>query len=228
MTNLRERLVESVDRARESGRDVTIDPAMAPAEIDALAARCGGLPADIRAVVEYTAGFSIDGFIVRFVGDYPFEFEAIFPCSIPIATDNAGNFWVVDAATGGEWGPVFYVVHDPPVTMLQARDIGSFIDQISDAQPAKLAETAVALISKDNPYAISRSQARSSSDPAVRTFAQRIDDRFAIVDLRAREQGAGFVWGTAGPNTEVRRDGERLLFAVEQKKRGLLARMFSR
>jgi hypothetical protein len=229
MVELKKLLVEQIDRARASGRAVTID---FPATRDAIAdleSRCGSVSGDIRDLVSYAAGFSFEEFAVRFIGDYPFEFQGMFACSIPIATDGAGNFWVVDVGPDGSWRSVFFVAHDPPVALLQARDIGIFVQQTFELpRRALLSSEVVARIWKDNPYTMPRAQAMRSSDPVIRTFAQQLDDGFIIADLRAGQQGTGFVWGSAGPNTEVRRAGEHLLFATEQKKRGAFARLFSR
>jgi hypothetical protein len=226
MVELKKLLVEQVDRARASGRAVTIDfPATGDAIAD-LESRCGPLSGDIRDLVSYAAGFSFEEFAVRFIGDYPFEFEGMFACSIPIATDGAGNFWVVDVGPNGSWRSVFFVAHDPPVALLQARDIGIFVQQTFELpRRALLSSEAVARIWKDNPYTMPRAQAMGSSDPVIRTFAR--NSTMASSSLTF-ELGTGFVWGSAGPNTEVRRAGEHLLFATEQKKRGAFARLFSR
>ncbi len=230
MPDLKERLIERVDRARASGRAITIDSPATRAEIDDLESRCGALPPDVRELLEYAAGFAVDGMEVSFRAPQPFEFEGMFACSVPIATDGYGNFWVVDASSRGAWGAVFFVVHDPPVAIIQARDVASFIDQVFDARatPAMPSDSAIQLIWERNPYVISRAQALASQDSTVRAFAQRLDEHFAIADLRDGMPGHGFVWGSAGPDTTVRRDGERLLFAVEQKRPGFFGRLFSR
>jgi hypothetical protein len=228
MPNSKEVLIERIDRARASGRAVTIDPPMTRDQINDLESRCGALPPDVRELVEYTAAFSVDGIAVDFRGEQPFEFGAMFACSVPIATDGEGNFWVVDVDSGGAWRAVFFIAHDPPVAILQARDVASFLDQVFDARGASaLKGDSVTQIWKENPYVVSRAQALTSPDAAVRTFAAQVKDNFTIADLRDCERGKGFVWGAAGPNTEVHRAGEELLFAIEQKKRGLLARLFS-
>ena len=226
---LRELLQDRVDRAHGDGRVVAVDPPMTSDEIGALEVRCGALPSDVRELAGYAAGLTVDGIVVRLSGHDFFEFPAMFPCGIPIATDAQGNFWVVDVSLSGTWRTVFFVAHDPPVAMIQARDLASFIEQLFDVPDLRAAtEIGVTRIHDNNPYAIPRSVAQSSSDPAIRALAARVDDRFVIIDLRANEEGTGFVWGSAGPNTAVHRAGEELLFAVEQKKRGLLQRLFAR
>jgi hypothetical protein len=65
--------------------------------------------------------------------------------------------------------------------------------------------------------AISRQRALTSSDLELRAFAEGLDDRFNIVDLRAPKVGVGFEWGIAGPRTIIRRHGDRPLFAYAVK-----------
>lgn len=227
---LKEELTEMIIRARASGHAVTVDPPMPRAAIADLEARCGAaLPTEIRELVEYAQGFSVDSFSVRFGGEEPFEFEGAFPHSIPISHDGGGNFWVVDIAADGQWGAVFFVTHDPPVVVLSASDLGSFIAQAFDTPAtAHFENQLVAKIWKRNPYVISREQALASADPVLRAFARELTEDYVIADLRDSVRGKGFVWGIAGPDTDVRRAGSELLFATEKRKRGMLARLFSR
>jgi hypothetical protein len=223
---LREVLGEGIDRARATGHVVTIDPPMTSERIAELESRCGALPPDVRALVEYTAGFSIDDVAIDFSGREPFELEALFPCSVPIGTDGEGNFRVVDVSSGGEWGAVFFIAHDPPVAILQARHLASFLRQILDTPERAATKDAANRIWSDNPDLVSRAEALASPDPAVRALAEQVSDEFAIADIR--EEGKGFVWGAAGPNTVVRRAGEELVFAIQQKKkRSVFSRLFS-
>jgi hypothetical protein len=173
--------------------------------------------------VEYAAGLSVDEIAVSFDGDQPFV-----PRGIAIAAVGAGSFWVVDVRSDGSWGPVLFVAHDPPVIVVQAPDVAAFIAQLSAGDLRAAAEKAVTNVWKRNPDVIQYQRALSSTDDALRSFAQQLSDAFVIADLRGATSGKGFTWGLAGPNTEIKRDGDRLLFAVEQKTRGLLARLLSR
>ncbi len=229
MANLKKELIAGIDRARAAGRGVTVGPPMSREAIADLEVRSGEMPREVRDLVEYAAGFSIDGLAVRFAGDEAFEFESAFPRGLPIAADGVGNFWVVDVGADGSWGAVFFVAHDPPVILIQARDLIAFIEQVSaGANAAELAEPYVTAIWKRNPHVIPHEQAVASTDDVLQEFAQQLGPDFVIADLRDAAHGKGFVWGLAGPNTEVRRAGNQLLFATERKKRGVLGRLFSR
>lgn len=226
-------LIAQIERARSSGRRVTVHPPLSIEQMADLETRSGAsLPIEIRELIEYAGGFSVDDFAVMFGVDEPFECEGLLPSGIPIATDGVGNFWIVEVGDdgGGLWGPVLFVAHDPPVIIVQAPDVAAFIGEVFTAtDPSELPEPYVAEVWRRNPYVIPRSEALASKDDALRSFAQQLSDAFLIADLRNAEVGRGFVWGLAGPNTDVRRHRDRsLLFATEQKRPGLLARMFSR
>lgn len=230
MPTPKEELIHGIDLARAGARNVAIDPPLSHDRIADLEAKCGvALPADVRNLVEYAAGFSVGGFVVHFDGaGEPFEFENAFPCPIPIAADGRGNFWIVDVTSGG-WGPVLFVAHDPPVVVVQSRDIAAFIGEVfSTGEVGKSTEAPVMEVWKRNPDVISYERALASNDKALGDFARQIGPGFEIADLRAATPGMGFAWGLAGPNAEVRRAGTQLIFATERKKRGMIARLFSR
>lgn len=230
MANPKERLIERTRRAQATGRTVVIMPAATAGELRDVESRCGPLPTQIQELFAHTSGFSVNGVEIDFRGEYPFEFDELFARSMPIAADGEGNFWVVDVSSSGEWGVVFFVAHDPPVVAVQARDLAAFVDQVFDASDASAMkqDDALLLIWERNPYVVSRAQALASSDLLLKAFAAEIPGTFAIADLRDAVPGQGFVWGSAGPNTDVRRAGEQLLFAIEQKKAGLFSRLFLR
>lgn len=231
MTSSKNELVNQVNRARSSGRGVTLNPPLSRAQIDDLERQTrASLPDEIRDLVQYTGGFTVDEFAVIFGGDESFEFESVVPRGIPIAKDGAGNFWVVDVRANGAWGPVLFVAHDPPVIIIQAPDVAAFIEQVFTAgDVTHLSEPYVTDVWKRNPYVMSRHQALASTDDALRSFAQELSDAFVIADLRNAGVGQGFVWGLAGSNSDVRRHRDNdLLFATERKRPGLFARLFSR
>lgn len=225
-----ETLIEAIDGARARGRRVTLDPPMSDDRIASLEQRCGGhWPTHIRALVESAAGFSVDDFRVDFTGDFLFEFEAALPFGLPIATDGAGNFWVVDIGPDCAWGPVLFVSHDPPVVVVQARDVTDFIAQAcADPDPADRVAAWVSEVWNRNPYVVPSGQAGVSDDPVLRAFAEEVGPDSVIADLRDLTPGKGFTWGLAGPNTRVRRAVHHLVFATTRKRSGLFARLFSR
>ena len=80
---------------------------------------------------------------------------------------------------------------------------------------------------RKNPGVLDHATCLASDDAALAAFARELDPSFQVVDMRAPEVGFGFSWGRYGPRTEVRRFGDRRIFAV-RKPDGLLARLFRR
>lgn len=195
------------------------------------------IPKEIRELLLYSAGFDSKPFgAVRFTGHEGFELAEVFPRSVPLLPDGCGNFWIVDInPQNGAWGPVFYACHDPAVVAVQAADLGTFILQLLDptrSEPREAVhyvhEESVRLIWKNDPWLISVRDARQDPDSTVSNFARQLPENFRVADLRSMKVGAGFSWGKAGPNADIRRSGTDLLFGVESKEPGLFSRVFSR
>lgn len=197
----------------------------------------GPLPDHIKTLLSYSAGFLLPSVgNVHFTGTDGFEFPNAFPGSLALLADGSGNYWVVDInLTNGAWGAIFFVCHDPPVLAIQAPGLDEFLLQIlepTESNPKNalkyVQKESLNRIWKDDPWLISMHEARSVQDPIVSRFANQLPENFRLADLRPREVGSGFSWGSAGPNTEVRRDGADLLFGVELKAPSFLKRILAR
>lgn len=205
-------------------------------EIAAVERNAGALlPEDIKALLRLAAGVEVPSSgTVRFDGGSgSVDLAGAFTRSLALLGDGAGNFWIVDInPADGAWGAVLFVCHDPPVLAVQAPDLSAFLLQVlapAETTPpnalAYVQRDALRTIWKRDPWLISAPDARTSRDPLVSNFAAQLPEAFYVADLRSREVGSGFSWGTAGPNANVRRAGVDLLFAVEGKSPGLLKRM---
>jgi cell wall assembly regulator SMI1 len=226
--SLAQTLMESVERARLAGQDVAINPGMTPDEIAALERKCGAsLPADVRELVENSAGFAREGLFVEFAGNDQFGYEPVAPHGVAIAPDGFGNSWVCDVLGDGSWGAVLFLCHDPSVVVIQSRSLAEFIDQVfAWPDPSDwngLADAAVSEVWRRNPHVQPREEALASPDDTLRAFAQSIEAGYDIADLRAGESGTGFSLGRA---MQEERCGDLLLFAVERKPPGRLSRLF--
>jgi hypothetical protein len=182
----------------------------------------------VRELVEHASGVTVDGFEVTFGGDYLFEFEELVPGGVPIAADGFGNYWVVDIEEDGSWKQVLFICHDPPAAVIQARDLASFLDQVIEGDAAEIAERLIRNVWKQDSCLISIDQAIASQDEVLRAFAERLDETFSVVDLRAGEVVTGLGWGRAGSPAVIRRNGRLLMFGVKKKKPGFLRRLLSR
>jgi cell wall assembly regulator SMI1 len=174
---------------------------------------------------------------VDFSAKEMFGLEEILPLGLTIATDGSGNDWVVDIKKGtGEWGPVLFMSHDPPVAVIQAPDLAHFIEQVFESgrperksQLDSVSKAATSRIWSDDPYLLDLGASRISSDPVLAEFSKHLPETFRVADLRALEIGSGFAWGRNGPNTAIKRYGSELLFGVEvAKNKSFFSRLLKR
>jgi hypothetical protein len=96
----------------------------------------------------------------------------------------------------------------------------SMIDEVAEDRPFKVWLT--------NPGLIAQTYALSSDNPELRAFAQELDSRWFIKDMRNAKPGDGISWGKFGPTTECRRFGKHRLFAIRQPEPNFLQRLFGK
>lgn len=194
------------------------------------------LPSEVRELLAFASGFSFQSFgEVDFSAGEMFGFEEILPLGLTLATDGSGNHWVIDIRRDtGEWGPVVFMSHDPPVAIIQAPNLASFVEQVFDlgrperkSQLDSVRKTATSRIWSDDLYLLDLRASRVSSDPVLAEFARQLPESFRVADLRGLEIGSGFAWGRNGPNSVIKRNGSELLFGVETRK-SFLSRLLRR
>lgn len=224
---------------------LTLKNGLSDHEIDEAAAQLptGRIPAEIRELLKYAAGFDFPGIgEVSFDGVGWFGLDELFPFSVQLAGDGFGNFWILDVNRKGQWGNVFFVCHDPAVIVKQSDDLAQFIQQV-DEFGKKGAASTLDIIHEKTCMEIYRNEdgfmdltsARNSADDILRAFALQLPDDYVIADLRNKPNYAGFAWGKFGPRTDnvIRHDSE-LLWAFEKKghhppsTRGFWGRLFGR
>lgn len=194
------------------------------------------LPEEIRELLLFTSGFEFEpvGY-VDFCDTGSFGFEEMFPVGLPLFGDGSGNFWVQDIRRDtGAWAGVFFVCHDPPVTVVQARSLAEFLEQIFDlgrpphrSQLTEVRASAVHRIWRDDRL-LTVEDVGAVTDASLSAFAGQLEKGWGIADLRSAEVGVGFSWGRNGPETIIRRHQAEPIFAVKTPKRrgvrALLAR----
>jgi hypothetical protein len=236
--------IEELHRARaatlvdEDGDEVVLElaPPLSQVQVDELESEAGvPLPADLRKLLEYTAGVEGGELDLDFTGrSCSFEDRDAFPSGHPIAGDGFGNFWVLDLVPDASSTAVFFACHDPPVVLYQSPDLGHFLHEAfrmnvppHESLVDDVHEDRLFNVWGENPGTLDHAAARAGDDQ-LRAFAEELDDRFVFVDLRSPEIGMGFSWGRHGPKTEVRRHGYERLFAYAppERKPGVLGRLF--
>lgn len=187
------------DASGHTGK-VELAPPLAPAEIDQFERQQPEpLPSTIRDLLGLAGGFTLLGEHVDFRGQIQSEFEPPFTCGLPIYTDGFGSFWTAHIAPDtGDWSPIFFVSPDPPVIVVQSRDLADFLVELFNRfRPGE----ASAL---DQVYALSldiwsqdrgihrAAELRNCADPVLEAFASGLQDEDLIADLRERTIGSGF------------------------------------
>lgn len=189
------------------------------------------LPEEIQELLKFCSGF--DG---TWLGEVTFAgsgigLEMVFPHNVALAQDGLGNYWVVDLTSESTaWSPIFYVCHDAPVIVYQTDSLLHFVQEVIregnkpwKSEIGEVTGSRSDQIWSDNPGVLTFSHCVHSADPELRTFAESLDETWLIVDLRQPALGDGFSWGRYGPNTVVKRFGEKRIFAYQKK--SLLRRM---
>ena len=196
------------------------------------------IPPHVHELMAYTSGFT--GGAISLVDltsrKCDFEFYAAFPHGHPIAADGFGNFWVIDLLPDStDWGPIYFVCHDPAVILYQSATLQDFLDALFKASVPPytsllndVLEDRLFRVWSSNPGVVAYERARASSDPDIRAFAESLDPTYQIIDMRQAPVGFGFSWGRYGPQTEVRRHGTIRIFAYQQRKKSFLQRVFGR
>lgn len=205
-------------------------PPMPETEIEELTARIPcPLPTSVRELLRHTRGFA-NGPLesLEFGGLGSFEFPEIFPCPIDLAHDGFGNYWVADLTTASaDWGPIYFVCHDPPVIVLQSPNLAHFLEEILKLGNPGGPRSELDLVHEDramriwteNPEMLSVDECLRSGDPVLEAFARELPEGFEVRDLRKAAVGDGFSWGRYGPRTENRRAGEAPVFAYQRRSR---------
>jgi SMI1 / KNR4 family (SUKH-1) len=207
----------------EDGDDVqlTLRPALTEPELSALRAQYPvPLPAELVALLSVTRG--VDGLLdLDLTGaSHSVEPAELMPAGLPVAADGFGNFWLLDLTPDTtDVAPVFFLGHDPAVLLYQAPDLATFVDEalrrfepphaslVDDVHDDRLQH-----VWQRRPGAIAQVDALSSTDVALRDFAQTLDDAWTLVDLRQRQVGTGVAWGRYGPRTRLARHGWERIF----------------
>lgn len=212
---------------------------LSTAEIGAMAQKLPGqrLPGEIEELLRFASGFD-GGFFngpVSFVNIDGFALEHFFPNLVELAGDGLGNYWLLDIDYQGNWGPVYFVCHEPAVIVKQAEGLAEFIRQIhEDSKDHK--HSLFSQFYKGTPDKIWKlkgggfktiDEARVSGDHILKGFASKLPSGYLIADLRNQPVGTGFAWGKyfSIMDKEVR-CGDLPLWAIQPKKRGFFARIF--
>lgn len=221
-------------------RHLRLLPPLTAAQIDQLAAGLPcPLPDDIRRALLFSAGLSgtehvddrVDLSGLSQSGQWLEQFS---PHAVSIACDGCGNSWSLDLwPQSREWGPVFYISHDPPVVVFQCATVEKFLEQlVRQPKESDLGAPLQAWVDRiwgQNPGLLTPAQA-AHKDPVLAAFAAELGEPWEFVDLRQPALGDGFSWGRYGPDTQLKRHPEERIVAMKRPpaRPSLWSRLFKR
>lgn len=69
---------------------------------------------------------------ISFTNFGEFGFNELIQSCLTLTGDGAGNFWIVEISSSGEWGEVYFICHDPPLIVKQANSFYEFLNQLHE------------------------------------------------------------------------------------------------
>ncbi|MBP6022174.1 SMI1/KNR4 family protein [Ferruginibacter sp.] len=188
------------------------------------------LPTEIEELLKFSKGFNFEGLEeVRFDAYNSFGFDEIFPHSIQLAGDGAGNFWILDIDSNGNWKSIYYVCHDPAVIVKHSENLSEFIEDV-DEFGKKGADSNLGIIHEKIVMDIWNEKiGLMEQNNKEYDFGQiQLPELFLIADLKNEPIKNGFSWGKFGPNTKIIRPDDNPIWVIEKKvKQGFLSRLFN-
>lgn len=160
---------------------------------------------------------------VRFDAVHEAVFEELFPCALPLAHDGAGNVWIVDIDSNGNWGKVLYLCHDPAVVAVQSQNLADFLLHIHEYEQ-EASSSSIEVVMEERVYDIWHQAkgfidyhtATHDGDELLQSFASTFGENTLFADLRDSSPSQGFAWGKVAPTLHkaVKHDSA-LLWAFE-------------
>ena len=185
------------------------------------------LPDEIRELLHYARGFKFFG-----LDDITFDclesggFRELLPCSVELAGDGFGNFWVVDIDQQGNWNNVWYICHDPSVIIKHSENVSQFIEHVHEfGKKGELSNlddiherVVMNIWNGDNDF-IERKEALKSDDKILKDFALSLPSNYVIIDLRNKPCKSGFAWGKFSENpSNIHRHETELMWGMYNSK----------
>lgn len=211
-----------------------LDP-MDEEEIDELREQLPGnkISAEIEELLKFTKGFLFDSFDeIRFDTFHYFGFEELFPNSIQLAGDGAGNFWILEIDSKGNWGSVYYVCHDPAVIVKHSQNLQQFLEHVHefglDARNSHLNEIHEEIVFQIWENKIGFSE-KSIQDLGYNNSDFDLSDEYLIAELEDKNIKSGFSWGIYGSKSKIIRPDDKAIWIIGKvQKKSLFSRLFKK
>jgi len=164
-----------------------------------------------------------------------FGFTELSPYSITLGHDGFGNFWVLDIHSNGTLGKVYFACHDPAVFVINSQSLNEYLHHLLEfyqkpegAHLNEIHEKTVMTIWNEN-LLCSPKPDFLSTNPEYSQYLNRFEtDGWTVADLRSGKNKDGFAWGKLGSNQFTARHPNDLIWVIKNKKKGFLAKLFSK
>lgn len=194
------------------------------------------IPDELVQILSLTKGW--DGYgpeMVYFDSIGVFGFTELSPNSISLGTDGCGNYWVLDIASNGELGKVFFACHDPAVFVINSQNLNEHLNHLlafyknpSESALISIDSNLTFDIWKHGNNLISKAEFKKQN-PEYHDFLNKFDgDQWTVADLRKGSNQDGFPWGKIGSNHHTERHPTELIWIMKNKKKGFLSNLFGK
>ncbi|MEQ9302863.1 MAG: SMI1/KNR4 family protein [Marinoscillum sp.] len=241
MTNLEiiEKLRESIF-VDEDGEQYQLEfqPSLSEQEIELLkkAFPRNTIAPELIEILKVTKGW--DGYgpeMVYFDSIGEFGFTELSSDCITLGHDGFGNFWILDINSDGTLGKVFFACHDPAVFVIHSQSLNEYLYHLLEfyqkpdqAHLNEIHDKTVMTIWKEN-LLCSTKRDFIISNPEYSKYFERFEtDDWTVADLRSGNNKDGFAWGKFDSNQYTARHPNDLIWVIQNKKKGFLARIFGK
>tara|TARA_B110000211_G_C14086771_1_gene557029 strand:- start:1898 stop:2905 length:1008 start_codon:yes stop_codon:yes gene_type:complete len=178
-------------------------------------------------------GYGPEGVHFDSIGE--FGFWELSANSITLGHDGFGNHWILDLNKDGKLGKVFFACHDPAVFVVHSQSLNEYLNHLLKfyQSPAKchltnVHDKVVMDIWKENKLCYPKLDFDRNNTEFKDFLAKFEGNDWTIADLRTGKNKDGFAWGKFGPNQYTERHPTELVWAIKNKKKGFLSRLFGK
>ena len=218
-------------------------PPVAPSRIAALARQAGGIPDELDELLAITSGLQFGPYLLGFSGGLKVAESPppghspwrLFPRRLQLGNSDGGMRCFADLGRPHlPTAPVFGLSPAPPVVVLLAPSIASFLVSVARAMPAKgdgsewdfdpfsaiaNGQLRQAGAHRSDVGVHSEGQVRRLADPVLTAYQAQLPSRTRICDLRTLEPGSCFAWADRRQVNQFHRHPGELIFGLTEVRR---------
>lgn len=194
----------------------------------------GRLPDEIIDLLTYSRGFNGSAVDDLLFADYRISvYDLFFPRQITLGGDGRGNSWIVDIDTKGNWGPVYFMDHDPPVIVKFADNLAGFLHVLHEncEHPEKSTFQNLYGPTTARIYKQKRQPVAENLHNYDLSSVENLPNSYRIESLVGKSPGTGFRWAPNHLKGFIYRLGDQPVWVIEmneiKERMGLLERLLN-